>query len=86
MGEARAWAGEAGNEEEGAQVTVKTPAQALAFVRKHGIVTLAAHIDGVPCFVEEVAGERMKASWWGHPKGKLIFMLAEGLDDSDAVL
>ena len=61
-------------------MTVKTSAQALSFVRKNGIVTLAAQIEGVPCFVEEVAGEKVKGSWWGHPKGKLIFTLAEGLE------
>jgi hypothetical protein len=67
-------------------VTVRTAAQALAFVEKHGVVTLAARVPGVPCFVEAVAGEKISGSWWGHPKGKLIFALAEGLDDSDAVL
>ena len=67
-------------------MTVKTAAQALAFVQKRGIVTLAAQLEGVPCFVEEVAGEKVKGSWWGHPKGKLIFALAEGLEDSEQVL
>jgi hypothetical protein len=67
-------------------VTLKTAAQARALVRKSGVVTLAARIEGVPCFVEEVAGERIKGSWWGHPAGKLIFSLAEGLADSDHLL
>ena len=65
---------------------IKTPADALALVKAKGILTLAAHVEGVPCFVEEVTGERLKKSWWGHPKGKLIFALAEALEDSDAVL
>ncbi len=63
-------------------MTVKTAAQALAFVRKHRVVTLAARIERVPCFVEAVIGERITGSWWGHPKGKLIYALAEGLEDS----
>lgn len=67
-------------------MTVKTAAQALALVKRKGLVTLAAHLEGVPCFVEAVTGERVRGSWWGHPKGKLIFSLAEGLEDSREVL
>ncbi len=67
-------------------MTIKTAAQARAFVKRHQVVTLAAHVDGVPCFVEAVAGERVRGSWWGHPLGQLIFSLAEGLEDSDQVL
>jgi hypothetical protein len=66
-------------------MTVKTAAQALALVKREGLVTLAAHVEGVACFVEEVTGERVRGSWWGHPKGKLIFTLAEGLEDSNEV-
>ena len=67
-------------------MTLKTPAQALALLKRKGILTLAARVEGVPCFVEEVTGERVRGSWWGHPKGKLIFSLAEGLEDSRRVL
>lgn len=67
-------------------MTVKTPAQALALVRQHGQVTLSAHVEGVPCFVDEVVGEPVRGSWWGHPKGKLIFALAESLEASGEVL
>ena len=67
-------------------MTVKTAAQALALVKREGLVTLAARVEGVACFVEEVAGERVRGSWWGHPKGKLIFTLAEGLEDSGEVV
>lgn len=67
-------------------MTVKTPAQALALVKKHGLVTLAARVEGVPCFVEEVVGAPVRGSWWEHPKGKLIFALAEGLEDSREVM
>ena len=67
-------------------MTIKTPAQALALLKRKGILTLAAHVEGVPCFVEEVTGERVRGSWWGHPRGKLIFSLAESLEDSRQVL
>ncbi len=67
-------------------MTIKTAAQARAFVKRHRVVTLASHLEGVPCFVEAVTGERVRGSWWGHPLGKLIFSLAEGLEDSGQVL
>lgn len=65
---------------------IKTPAQALALVTRAKLVTLSARVEGVPCFVEEVVGEPVRGSWWGHPQGKLIFTLAEGLEDSGEVL
>ena len=63
---------------------VHSPAQALAFVRKHGIVTMT-RAGSRRSLVEAIAGP-VKGSWWGHPKGKLIFQLAETLHDSPDVL
>jgi hypothetical protein len=63
-----------------------TPKDALAWMKKVELATAAAHLDGVPCFVEAVTGERLKTSWWGHPKGKLIFALGESLDDAADVV
>ena len=40
----------------------------------------------VPSFAEHVAGERIRGSWWGHPKGQEIFRLAEAVTDSEDVL
>jgi hypothetical protein len=62
-----------------------TPRQALAFVEKHGIVLQAAR-GPVPSFAEFVAGERIRGSWWGHPKGHEIFRLSETVIDSGEVL
>jgi hypothetical protein len=62
-----------------------TPQQALAFVEKHGVVLQAAR-GPVPSFAEFVAGERIRGSWWGHPKGQEIFRLTEGVIDSGQVL
>jgi len=63
---------------------IRSPAQALAFVRKHGIVTMT-RAGSRRSLVEAIAGP-VKGSWWGHPKGKLIFQLAETLHDSPDVL
>jgi hypothetical protein len=62
-----------------------TPGQALAFVETHGIVLQSAR-GRVPSFAEFVAGEPIRGSWWGHPRGRDIFRLAEAVVDSGAVL
>ena len=64
---------------------IRTPEQALAFVREHGIVTMTRGAS-TRSLVEAVAGGPVKGSWWGHPKGKLIYALAESLQDSGEVL
>lgn len=64
---------------------IRTPRQALAFVRKHGIVTMTRHASR-PSLVEAVAGGPVRGSWWGHPRGQAIFRLAESLHDSKEVL
>src|SRR5260370_954315 len=62
-----------------------TAAQALAFVRKHGVVLQAAH-GPVPTLVEAIAGEPIRKSWWGHPKGRHIFRVLAAVCDSDEVM
>ena len=62
-----------------------TPKQALAFVEEHGVVLQAAR-GRVPSFAEFVAGERIRGSWWGHPRGREIYRLAEAVADSGEVL
>ena len=62
-----------------------TPKQALAFVERHGVVLQAAR-GAVPSLAEKIAGEPIRGSWWGHPKGKEIFRLAEAVSESPEVL
>lgn len=62
-----------------------SPRQALAFVETHGVVLQAAR-GPVPSLAEAVAGEPIRGSWWGHPKGQEIFRLAEAICDSPDVL
>jgi hypothetical protein len=61
---------------------MKTADEALAWFREHPVVMEAARVDGVPSLAVAVAGGPIKGSWWGHPKGKLIFALANALEDS----
>ena len=58
-----------------------TTAQALAFVKKHGIVLESAR-GPVPSLAAKVAGEPIRGSWWSHPKGKEIFRLSRAIRES----
>ena len=64
---------------------MKTPEDALAFVEEQGIV-LESGRGPVPSLAETIAGEAIRGSWWGHPKGRLIFRATRFLRDSPDVL
>ena len=55
------------------------------FVARHG-VALASGKGPVPNLAEAVAGEPIRGSWWGHPKGSEIFLALGAVDDSPDVL
>jgi hypothetical protein len=59
--------------------------QALTFVRNHGVVLMSAK-GPVPNLAEAIAGEPIKGSWWGHPKGKRIYAVLEKITESPEVL
>jgi hypothetical protein len=59
--------------------------QALAFIRKHGVV-LEAGQGPVPSVAEAIAGEPVRGSWWAHPKSHEIFAVTRAIRDSDDVL
>ena len=58
-----------------------TPSQALAFVRRHGVV-LESGRGPVVSLADAVAGGPILGSWWGHPKGREIFALTRVVRDS----
>jgi hypothetical protein len=62
-----------------------SPKQGLAFVKRHGIVLQAAR-GPVPSLAETIAGGPIRGSWWGHPKGREIFRVAEAVSESPEVL
>ena len=62
-----------------------TPRQAIAFVRKHGVV-LEAAAGPVPSLANAIAGEPIRGNWWGHLRGREIFALTRAVRDSDDVL
>jgi hypothetical protein len=62
-----------------------TPRDAIAVVKQHGVVLQAAR-GTLPNLAELIAGERIHGSWWGHPKGKQIFRIAEAVCESPDIL
>ena len=62
-----------------------TPRQALIFVEKCGIVLESAR-GPVPSLAEMIAGEPIRGSWWGHPKGDAIFACSRAIRRSKDVL
>ena len=65
--------------------TLTTPEDALALVRKLRVLPLSPS-PPLTSLVEEVCGGPIKGSWWGHPKGGLIYTLATALEESGEVL
>lgn len=62
-----------------------TAAEALAFVEQRGVVLVSAR-GPIPRLTEAIAGEPIKGSWWGHPKGQQIFVILESVTESEDVL
>ena len=62
-----------------------TPRQAVAFVRKHGVV-LEAAAGPVASLAEAIVGEPIRGSWWSHPRSHQIFELTRAIRDSEDVL
>lgn len=61
------------------------PSNTMDFIRYHGVVLEAAR-GAEPCFVNYVAGEPIKGSWWGHAKGHEIYAFTTKIHDSRSVL
>lgn len=59
--------------------------EALRFLESHGVVMASAK-GPVPRMSEEIAGEPIKGSWWGHAKGHEIYSVLNFLEESPDVL
>jgi hypothetical protein len=62
-----------------------TPTEAVAFVQKHGVVLESAN-GQVPSLAQAIIGDKIKGSWWAHPRGKEIFQITRIVRESDQVL
>ena len=61
------------------------PREAIAFVKRHGVVLQAAR-GPVPSLAEAIAGGPIRGSWWGHAKGRIIFQATQAVSKSPEVL
>ena len=59
--------------------------QALVFVRKHGVVLMAAR-GPVPSLAEAIAGAPFRGGWWAHPEARRMFRVFETVRESRHVL
>jgi hypothetical protein len=66
-------------------VPVKTKNEALDFVKRHGAVLESAK-GTIPSLAQAIAGEAIRGSWWGHPKGNQIYMLLNDVSESPDVM
>ena len=62
-----------------------SPTEAIRFIKIQGIILESAR-GSVPNLAEIVAGERIRGSWWAHPKAQDIFLLTRAVRDSDDIL
>ena len=62
-----------------------SPREAIAFVRRHGVVLQAAR-GPVPSLAEAIADGPIRGSWWGHAKGRVIFHATQAVCESPEVL
>src|SRR5882762_7212566 len=59
--------------------------EALTFVKKHGVVLMAAR-GPVPSLAEAIAGEPIRGSWWSHPMSRHMYQVFDAVRDSEQVL
>ena len=58
--------------------TKMTLEEAVSFIEEQGVV-LESGKGPVPNLADIVAGEAIKGSYWGHPKGNEIFLLTRAV-------
>src|SRR5437868_1850835 len=53
-------------------------------LEEHGLLLLSD--SSLPSLVSLVVGAPIRGSWWGHPKGRQIFAVADRLGDREDVI
>jgi hypothetical protein len=64
---------------------MKTVAQALTFVERHGVV-LASAKGPVPRLIEFIAQEPITGNWWRHPRANAIYNVLTQVSEAPDVL
>ena len=68
------------------ETEILTPAQALAFVARHGVVCESARRGTIPSLAGAIAGEAIAGNWWSHAHGQRIFALTRAVREDSYVL
>jgi hypothetical protein len=64
---------------------LSTAEEALAFVRKHGVV-LASAKGPAPRLTEAIVGEPIRGSWWAHAQSHHIYAILQAVTNCEQVL
>jgi hypothetical protein len=62
-----------------------TVAEAISFIKEHGVV-LASAKGPVPRLAEAIVKEPIKGSWWAHPQSRQVFVILQAVADCEDVL
>jgi hypothetical protein len=65
---------------------ILTPAQALAFIKRHGVVCESASRGAIPSLAQAIAGETLRGNWWSHAKSREIFAITRAVRDAPEIL
>ena len=60
-------------------------AEAISFIKEHGVV-LASAKGPVPRLSEAIVNGPISGSWWAHPKSHHVFEIFQAVSDSKEVL
>lgn len=61
---------------------INDPQEALDLLRRHKVLPLTGPVS----LVTEIAGTDVLGSWWAHPRGPVVYRIAEALEASAEVL
>ena len=61
------------------------PLEALEFIRKEGIV-LESGKSPLENLADLITGEKLKRSWWAHPKSEEIFLISRYIRNHNDIL
>jgi hypothetical protein len=64
---------------------IQNSEQALSLLERHGVISVV-RAGTCPSLVAEIIGEGVRGSWWGHPKGAIVYGILESLHDHPDVL
>ena len=68
------------------ETQVLTPAEALRFIERHGVVCESARRGAIPALADAIAGEPIRGNWWSHARSREIFAITRAVRETPQVL